>query len=53
MRTMERAAFFAALGTKKLKGLCFCATAEYGNASTRMAVIVPSSGNLAYGGPRH
>ena len=50
LRTMERAAFFAALGTKKLKGICFCATAEYGNASTRMAVIVPSSGNLAYGG---
>ncbi len=50
MRTMERAAFFAALGSKKLKGMCFCATAEYGNASTRMAVVVPSSGNLAYGG---
>src|SRR5437588_1169342 len=50
MRTMERAAFFAALGSKKLKGVCFCATAEYGNASTRMAVVVPSSGNLAYGG---
>src|SRR5712671_2719552 len=49
LRTMERAAFFAALNNKKLKGLCFCATAEYGNASTRMAVIVPSSGNLAYG----
>jgi len=50
LRTMERAAFFSALGTKKLKGLCFCATAEYGNASTRMAMIVPTSGNLAYGG---
>src|SRR4029077_11530812 len=50
MRTMERAAFFAALTSKKLKGLCFCATAEYGNASTRMAVVVPSSGNLSYGG---
>ena len=50
LRTMERAAFFAALNNKKLKGLCFCATAEYGNASTRMAVVVPSSGNLAYGG---
>jgi peptide/nickel transport system substrate-binding protein len=49
MRTMERAAFFAALTSKKLKGLCFCATAEYGNASTRMAVVVPSSGTLSYG----
>jgi len=50
MRTMERAAFFAALTSKKLKGVCFCATAEYGNASTRMAVVVPTNGNLAYGG---
>src|SRR6266545_1876377 len=50
LRTMERAAFFAALGSKKLKGVCFCATAEYGNASTRMAVVVPTSGTLAYGG---
>jgi len=32
------------------RGVCFCATAEYGNASTRMAVVVPTSGNLAYGG---
>ena len=38
--------------SKKLKGLCFCATAEYGNASTRMAAIVPSNGSLAYGGFR-
>jgi peptide/nickel transport system substrate-binding protein len=50
LRTMERAAFFAALGGKKLKGVCFCSISEYGNASTRMAVVVPSSGNLAYGG---
>src|SRR6266436_3217154 len=38
------------LGASKPNGLCFCATAEYGNASTRMAVIVPTSGSLAYGG---
>jgi peptide/nickel transport system substrate-binding protein len=50
LRTMERAAFFAALTGKKLKRVCFCAVAEYGNASTRMAVIVPTSCNLAYGG---
>src|SRR5260221_11878943 len=47
LRTTERAAFFAALTSKKLKGVCFCATAEYGNASTRMAVVVPTSGTLA------
>ena len=37
--------------SKKLKGVCFCgAGATYGNASTRMSVIVPSSGIYAYGG---
>jgi peptide/nickel transport system substrate-binding protein len=50
MRTMERGAFFPALAAKKFKGLCFCATANYGNASTRMSAIVPISGTLAYGG---
>jgi peptide/nickel transport system substrate-binding protein len=50
LRTMERAAFLSALATKKFKGLCFCATAAYGNASTRMSAIVPISGTLAYGG---
>jgi peptide/nickel transport system substrate-binding protein len=49
MRTMERAAFYAALGTKKLKGLCVCIDAVYGNASTRMAEIVPADGAFAYG----
>src|SRR4029077_1898575 len=48
LRTMERAAFFSALAAKKFKGLCFCATASYGNASTRMSAIVPISGSLAY-----
>ena len=50
LRTMERAAYFAALQSKKLKGVCFCSDAVYGNASTRMAVIVPSDGIYAYGG---
>lgn len=50
LRSMERAAFFSARQSKKLTGVCFCGTAEYGNASTRMATVVPSSGNLAYGG---
>jgi ABC-type transport system substrate-binding protein len=47
---MERAAFFAALQSKKLKGVCFCSVAVYGNASTRMSEVVPSNGTLAYGG---
>ena len=48
LRTMERAAYFTALQSKKLKGVCFCgAGATYGNASTRMAAIVPRSLMLA------
>jgi len=50
LRTMERAAFYAALGAKKLKGVCFCSTAIYGNAATRISEIVPGTGNYAYGG---
>ena len=50
IRTMERAAFYAALPTKKLHGICMCIAASTGNASTRLAPIVPSSGPFAYGG---
>jgi len=50
MRTMERAAFFSAWATKKLKGVCMCVLALYGNAASRMAEWVPSSGIYAYGG---
>jgi peptide/nickel transport system substrate-binding protein len=50
MRTMERAAFFSAWATKKLHGLCMCVLAPYGNAASRMAEWIPSSGAYAYGG---
>jgi peptide/nickel transport system substrate-binding protein len=50
MRQMERAAFFAAFSAKKLKGLCVCMTAIYGNAASRISEIVPSTGTFAYGG---
>jgi peptide/nickel transport system substrate-binding protein len=50
MRPMERAAYFAALNSKKLKGVCVCTSALYGNASSRMSEVVPSDGSLAYGG---
>jgi len=50
MRPMERAAFFSAWATKKLRGVCVCASALYGNAATRMSEIVPSDGAYAYGG---
>jgi peptide/nickel transport system substrate-binding protein len=50
MRPMERAAYFAALQTKKLKGVCVCSSALYGNAASRMSEVVPSTGSYAYGG---
>ncbi len=50
IRTMERAAFYAALPTKKLHGICMCIAASTGNASTRLAPIVPSDAQFAYGG---
>jgi peptide/nickel transport system substrate-binding protein len=50
VRTMERAAFYSILASKKLKGLCMCVNAVYGNAASRMSETVPSNGTFAYGG---
>jgi peptide/nickel transport system substrate-binding protein len=50
VRTMERAAHWAALASKKLKGLCMCVNAVYGNAASRISETVPSDGAFAYGG---
>jgi peptide/nickel transport system substrate-binding protein len=50
MRPMERATYTSALQTRKLHGLCVCATATYGNAASRIAEHVPSTGTYAYGG---
>jgi len=47
--TMERAAFQSAWLTKKLRGLCVCIHAPYGNAASRMAEFVPSPGAFARG----
>ena len=49
VRTMERAAFYDALGGKKLKGICMCLNAVYGNAASRMSETVPGNGKFAYG----
>src|SRR6266536_699491 len=49
VRTMERAAFYSALATKKLRGLCVCVNAVYGNAASRLSETVPSDGAFAYG----
>jgi peptide/nickel transport system substrate-binding protein len=50
MRSMERAAYYSALATKKLKGVCVCTSALYGNAASRMSEVYPSDGTWAYGG---
>jgi peptide/nickel transport system substrate-binding protein len=50
MRPMERAAYYSALATKKLKGVCVCTSALYGNAASRMSEVYPSDGAWAYGG---
>jgi peptide/nickel transport system substrate-binding protein len=50
MRPMERAAYLSALQAKKLKGLCVCSSALYGNAASRMSEVIPSDGTFAYGG---
>ncbi|PYM14760.1 MAG: hypothetical protein DMD81_16925 [Candidatus Rokuibacteriota bacterium] len=49
VRTMERAAFQSAWATKKLRGVCMCVLALYGNAASRMAEWVPGTGTFAYG----
>src|SRR2546422_11752176 len=49
MITMERATFQTAWLSKKLKGICVCIHAVYGNAASRMAEFVPSDGSFARG----
>ncbi|MBM3218650.1 MAG: ABC transporter substrate-binding protein [Candidatus Rokubacteria bacterium] len=50
MRPMERAAYYSALATKKLKGVCVCTSALYGNAASRLSEVIPTDGTYAYGG---
>ena len=50
MRPMERAAYFAAVSSKKLRGVCVCTSSLYGNAASRMSEVIPSDGAYAYGG---
>jgi peptide/nickel transport system substrate-binding protein len=47
--TMERAAFQTAWRSKKLRGICACITAQYGNAATRLADLVTKDGVVAMG----
>ena len=50
MRTMERAAYFALIQSKKAKGVCVCTSSLYGNAASRLSEVIPSDGAWAYGG---
>jgi peptide/nickel transport system substrate-binding protein len=47
--TMERAAFQTAWRSKKLRGICSCITAQYGNAATRLVDLVTKEGVFAVG----
>jgi peptide/nickel transport system substrate-binding protein len=50
IRTMERAAFYAAWQQKKLRGLFMVAAGNSGNAASRVAEFMYSKGGYAYGG---
>jgi len=47
--TMERAAFQTAWVNKKLRGICSCIQAQYGNAATRLAEMVTAEGTFSRG----
>jgi peptide/nickel transport system substrate-binding protein len=50
MRSMERAAYFSLIQSKKAKGVCVCTSSLYGNAASRISEVIPSDGAWAYGG---
>ena len=50
LRTMERAAFYAAWQEKKLRGVFMTAVGNSGNAASRVESFIQSKGAYAYGG---
>ena len=50
LRSMERAAFYAAWQEKKLRGLFMTAAGNSGNAASRVETFMQSRGAYAYGG---
>lgn len=50
VRTMERAAFIAALNARQLRGVCVCGSGRYGNVAARLEEAIVSGGRFAYGG---
>jgi peptide/nickel transport system substrate-binding protein len=49
MRSMERAAFFAAYTGKKFKNISYTASGAFGNAATRLETFVVKDGAYVYG----
>src|SRR5713226_4841537 len=49
LRPLERAAFFAAYGEKKLKNIIQGSSGAFGNAATRLEAFVVKGGAYAYG----
>src|SRR5438876_1310869 len=50
LRPLERAAFFAAYGEKKLKNIIQGSSGAFGDAATRLEGFVVSGGTYSYGG---
>jgi peptide/nickel transport system substrate-binding protein len=50
VRTMERAAYFAARNAKQLRGLAITGSGRYGNVATRMEEAVVTGGTFSWGG---
>jgi peptide/nickel transport system substrate-binding protein len=49
LRVMERAAYYAQYGEKKLRGVLYTGSAAFGNAATRLEVYVAAGGRYVYG----
>jgi peptide/nickel transport system substrate-binding protein len=49
LRLMERAAYYAEYGEKKLRGVLYTGSAAFGNAATRLEVYAVAGGRYVYG----
>jgi peptide/nickel transport system substrate-binding protein len=50
VRKMERAAYFAKLKQRELRGVCLCSSGAFGNAATRLENYVLTTGEYSSGG---
>jgi peptide/nickel transport system substrate-binding protein len=49
LKLMERAAYYAEYGDKKLRGVLYTGSAAFGNAATRLETYIVGGGRYAYG----